>query len=169
MTRTNRTPKKRRETKARTRVIDWKPAFLKNLRESGNIGSSCRKAHVGRTKFYEDRKADADFAAQVAEALEDAGDVLEAEAWRRAVKGVKKPVYGRDDGPNAGTVQVGEVVEYSDTLLIFLLKVTKPEKYRERHEISGPGGGPIPFREVVAELTPEAGASDEESARPLAD
>jgi hypothetical protein len=30
--------------------------------------------------------------------------------------------------------ECGRVREYSDTLLIFLLKATKPEKYRERHE-----------------------------------
>jgi hypothetical protein len=36
---------------------------------------------------------------------------------------------------------VGFIQEYSDTLLIFLLKGLRPEKYRERFEHSGPGKG----------------------------
>ncbi len=165
MSRTNRTPKKRPASKARTRVIDWKPTFLKNLRESGNIGTACAKAKVGRTTFYDHRKADAAFAAQVGEALEDAGDVLEAEAWRRAVKGVLKPVFG-SLGRGAGSGEVGTIREYSDTLLIFLLKGTKPEKFRETLGVTGPGGGPLLFREVIAELTPEAAGDADQ---PVAD
>ena len=50
---------------------------------------------------------------------------LEDEARRRALQGVEKPVFreGR---------QVGTVTEYSDTLLIFLLKARRPEKFRDR-------------------------------------
>lgn len=36
----------------------------------------------------------------------------------------------------------------SDTLLIFLLKAHRPEKYRERYEIGGPNGGPIQYQQV---------------------
>ena len=44
------------------------------------------------------------------------------------------------------------VREYSDTLLIFLLKSHRPGVYREtlRQEHSGPGGGPIPIVEMEA-------------------
>jgi hypothetical protein len=41
-------------------------------------------------------------------------------------------------------------LEYSDTLLIFLLKGIRPEKYRERFEHSGPEGGPIEFSDARA-------------------
>ena len=54
--------------------------------------------------------------------------VLEPEAIRRAVEGVEKPVY-------QGGELVGYVREYSDTLLIFLLKGGKPHKYRENIKI----------------------------------
>jgi hypothetical protein len=39
--------------------------------------------------------------------------------------------------------------EYSDTLLMFLLKGLLPERYRDRvkAEISGPAGGPIPIEQ----------------------
>jgi hypothetical protein len=48
---------------------------------------------------------------------------LEDEAVRRAYEGVERPVF-------QGGKQVGVVREYSDTLLIFLLKALRPEKYR---------------------------------------
>ncbi len=59
--------------------------------------------------------------------------MLEAEARRRAVEGVRKPVYCRGE-------IVGTVKEYSDTLLIFLMKGARPEKYRDnvRVERTGP-------------------------------
>ncbi len=62
-------------------------------------------------------------------------DLLEDEAVRRAKDGVEEPVY-------QGGKLVGHVQKYSDTLLIFLLKGAKPEKFRERsqHEFSGEDG-----------------------------
>lgn len=56
-------------------------------------------------------------------AAEAAGtDVIEEEAFRRAVKGVEKPVY------RAGEV-VGHVADYSDAMLMFLLKARRPDRY----------------------------------------
>lgn len=55
---------------------------------------------------------------------------LEAEAIRRGEHGVRKPVY-------QGKELVGYVQEYSDTLLIFVLKSLAPEKYRDRVEHTG--------------------------------
>lgn len=77
-----------------------------------------------------------DFAAQWDEAIETAIDALEHEARRRAVKGVDEPVFYQ------GNV-CGVVTRYSDTLLIQLLKAHRPEKYRERHELTGPNGEPM--------------------------
>jgi hypothetical protein len=70
-------------------------------------------------------------------AKEMAADRLEEEAWRRAVDGVEEPVGFYRGEPGA------YVRRYSDTLLIFLLKGLRPEKYRERYEHSG-GDKPIP-------------------------
>jgi hypothetical protein len=61
------------------------------------------------------------------EALEDAADRLEAEAFRRAVRGVDRPVVYRGE-------RVGTVHEFSDALLMFLLKAARPEKYRDRFD-----------------------------------
>lgn len=115
---TKRTPKKRRE---------WKKAFLAALAKSPNVSAAARKARIARAAVYEARE-DEPFAKAWDDALASAIDDAEGEMYRRAVKGTRKPVY-------QGGVKVGEIQEYSDTLLIFLLKAHKPEKYRERMQI----------------------------------
>lgn len=129
--RTNRTPKKRTKP-------DWAPRFLRKLSVTSNISAACKAAGIGRTAFYERRDSDPVFAAAAAEALETATDALELEARRRALEGVTKPIFG-SGGKGVGSVQVGEVQEYSDTLMIFLLKAHRPEKFREnvKHEHVG--------------------------------
>lgn len=111
-------------------------AFLHALSQLGNVTAAAEAVGLGRRTVYVWREADPDFAARWAEATEEAVERMEQEAWRRATQGVDRPVY-------QGGKQVGMVKEYSDNLLIFLLKGSKPEKYRERTEISGPGGGPV--------------------------
>jgi hypothetical protein len=89
---------------------------------------------VGRRTHYGWLERDETYQAWFSEAQDDVGDTLEREAIRRAHDGVRKPVY-------QGGKRVGFIQEYSDTLLIFLLKGLRPEKYRERFEHSGPGKG----------------------------
>ena len=96
--------------------------FLEALALNGNITHSARVAGVCRQTIVYERKNHLDFDRQVKEAQEEASDELEREAWRRAVEGVENPKT------IAGEREL--VREYSDTLLIFLLKGTKPEKYR---------------------------------------
>lgn len=60
----------------------------------------------------------------------------ESELWRRGIDGYEKPVYHQ--GQLVGTERV-----YSDTAAIFMLKGALPDTYRDRQEISGPGGGPV--------------------------
>ncbi len=89
-----------------TAVRDWKPAFLKALSDTANVRSSCQAAGIDRSTAYDHRASDPEFKAAWETALEDACDVLEAIARKRAA-------------------------DVSDTLLIFLLKAHRPEKYRE--------------------------------------
>lgn len=111
--------------KTRTKVAQrpggrWRPKFLETLRESGVVTHSAQVAGVGHRTVYKHREIDPEFAKQWDEAVAEAIERLELEAVRRA----------RD---------------YSDLLLIFLLKANKPDKYREtrRFEVSGPLGGPV--------------------------
>jgi hypothetical protein len=117
---------------------DWAERFLGCVAETANIKAACKLVKVGRRTVYHRKKADPVFAQDLAEALEDAADRLEREAWRRAVEGVERPVFG-SGGKGVGTVEVGTVREYSDTLLIFLLKAHRPEKFRDRHEVRHAG------------------------------
>ena len=115
-----------------------KAAFLAALAEVGNITQAAEIAGLDRKTHYIWMKNDPDYPALYEEAMEQAADRLEQEARRRAVEGVEEPVFYQGK-------QVGTIRKYSDTLLIFLLKGARPEKYAERYDqrISGPGGGPV--------------------------
>lgn len=119
---------------AAERVPVWQKAFLTALAQTGVVRYAAEATRIARSQVYARRRSNPDFAAAFDLALDEAADLLELEARRRAVEGTEKPVYGRDAGPNAGTVEVGRVREYSDRLLEFLLKGWRPDKYRERHD-----------------------------------
>lgn len=102
----------------------WKKAFLAALEETGSVTEAAKICDVGRSNLYRIRRGDKQFAAEWDQALDVAADVLEDEARRRAVEGTEEPVF-------QGGKQVGTIRKYSDTLLIFLLKGIRPQKYRE--------------------------------------
>lgn len=116
----------------------WAKAALAVYRVSGNVTLSAQKAGVDRRSISRYRLADPTFAEAWEEAREESADLLEIEARRRALDGWDEPVFG-SGGPGCGTEQVGVVRKYDTTLLIFLLKGERPEKYRERvdQRISG--------------------------------
>jgi hypothetical protein len=127
------TPIKRRETK-------WEKAFLAALSETANVSKSCEIARIDRSTAYDHRNSSEAFRQDWDNALEVACDGLELEARRRAEEGCKKTIFYQGE-------PIGEEINYSDTLMIFLLKAHRPEKYREtvRNEHSGPNGGPIRY------------------------
>lgn len=102
-TRTNRTPKK----DALTHSDATKAKALVAFRGAGMVVSACAAAGIGRQTWYDWIEADPVFAAAVVDAREDALDDLEKEAVKRAKEG-------------------------SDTLLIFLLKSQRREKFGDR-------------------------------------
>ena len=102
-----------------------KAAFIKALSETASVTKACSLSSVSRTSVYQWRADDPEFLAAWDKALDLATDALEDEAIRRAVEGTDKPVY-------QGGELVGHVREYSDTLMIFMLKARRPEKFRER-------------------------------------
>jgi hypothetical protein len=134
----NTTPKKRPR---------WAKGFLAMLAESGNIRLACEAVKIERSTAYDLRNADKAFAADWEQAQDDASDLLEQEARRRAYEGWDEPVFG-SMGAGLGSGQIGLVRKSDSTLLIFLLKAAKPEKYRERQQVehTGKGGGPIEHR-----------------------
>ncbi len=136
MTGQNRTPTSGK-TRRKKRVI-WRTAFLSKLSKTGNVLDACKAGRITRSNVYRAREEDERFKAAWDAALDEAADLLEKEARRRAVNGVKEPVFYK------GKV-VGDIKRFSDSLLMFLLKGTRPDKYREnhKHEVGGVGGAPI--------------------------
>ena len=123
----------------------WKPLFLDALRGTGNVRLAASNADVARQVAYRARDSSATFRADWDEALEEARELLEAEARRRAAIGVEEPVFYK------GQV-VGHIRKYSDNLLMFLLKAHWPEKFRENlsidQRVSGRDGGPVKTEHV---------------------
>lgn len=119
---TKKTPKKRAVRQPGQSRLDtsWHARFLEILGSTCNVTLAARGAGIIRNTAYVHYKALPEFAAAWDDAKEAAIEILEAEAWQRARK-------------------------QSDTLMIFLLKAHKPDKYREtvRNEISGINGAPI--------------------------
>jgi hypothetical protein len=101
-----------------------KRAFLAAYSLCGNITRAAELAEVSRGSHYLWMNEDETYQLCFADADQEAIERLEAEARRRAVQGVSKPVFYQ--GMECGVVQ-----EYSDTLLMFLLKGAKPQKYRD--------------------------------------
>lgn len=117
--------------------------FLGELRKRGNVSEAARAAKVGRKTVYQWKDAEPEFAAAWDEAIEQAIDAMEAEAYRRAVEGYDEPVFGRVAKDEDG--QVGVIRKYSDSLMTTLLKAHRPEKYRERAEVQHSGAVQIEY------------------------
>ena len=75
------------------------------------------------------REYDGAFMVREQDARNQMADRLEAEAIRRAFRGVRTPVY-------QGGLLAGHVTQYSDALLTLLLKAMRPEKYRDRTDVT---------------------------------
>lgn len=124
---------------------------------SGRIDQACESVGVERTSHYRWLKKYPDYATAFEQAREEAADLLEAEAWRRAREGVQEPVF--NGGKRAADFvydEKGEVVKdpetgrpksqpafvrkHSDQLLMFLLKGRRPKVYGDKVEATGKGG-----------------------------
>jgi DNA-directed RNA polymerase specialized sigma24 family protein len=95
-----------RTTAIRRHRAAWQPVFLAAIRDTGNVRLAAQAAGVDRTTPYVTARRDPAFAAAWQAAEQDAIDVLEATARKRAL-------------------------ESSDQLLMFLLRAHRPEKYRD--------------------------------------
>jgi len=103
--------------------------FLDIFAQAGSVSLAAKKAEIGRRTHYDWLEQPA-YKAAFEDATEDAAEALEREARRRAMLGTVRPVYYKGK-------PCGELREYSDVLLIFLLKGLKPEKYRENVNVNG--------------------------------
>jgi len=131
-----------------------KNRFLEELRKDGHAIQSAGRVGVGVSTLYAHRAQDPEFAAAWEEAADEGEQAqaaaLAAEADRRALHGVEEPVFHRGE-------VCGFVRKYSDNLLMFRLKALQPEKYRERHEVTGN----LTLRQVMHGLRDSSGLPSE--------
>lgn len=105
-------------------------AFLQALiRTGGKVNEAARMAgYADASNLRIFRRKDTLFAKAWDDALVAAGDLLEDEAIRRAVDGVREAIYYKGD-------VVDFRLRFSDQLLMFLLKGIRPEKFRESMQV----------------------------------
>jgi hypothetical protein len=144
--RTSKTLPRLTEEKVYLPPETWMPRFVERYRDTMNIRLSAQFACVDRSTVHRYLKEDEIFAAQVAEAREDALDSLEAAVLGRARDGVKEilPVYYKGK-----RVDKSEHVrkQFSDSLAIRYLEAYRGERFRPKQnfEVTGKEGGPIVF------------------------
>ena len=181
------------------RKPSWITPFLESLKTSGNMAESCRQVGVTYSAMQSLKATDADFAAAVDDALEEGYDELEAEARRRAFRGVDepvvhqgsltpiwqtdesgKPLLDEDNQPVQardanGNLRYLTVRKYSDSLAMFLLKGYRRRKFGDKQEITGADGGPLALVDEtkrsarIAALMTAAQARKAQAAQPPAE
>ena len=148
-------------------VVNLKPlkptqkAFLKAYEEcAGNLTAAVKACHMAyQTHWDWLHDLDSEYPAAFEESKQRAADVLEAEAVRRAHQGTRRTVvsagrimmvpsldeHGKPIKDKNGQVVMKplEEIEYSDMLMSKLLDGNKPDKYRNRMDVTGANGGPI--------------------------
>jgi hypothetical protein len=115
---------KTRQTGAR------KAALVAALRESGNISYACEAAGVDRRTHYRWISIDHVYAAEVADALTEAGDKFQYEARNRAIVGWDEPLHQQG-------MLVGVIRRKSDAPQALLLRGAIFETYGNRGKVSG--------------------------------
>jgi hypothetical protein len=111
-------------------------AYLEALSQTGRVMESCRAAGFTWDQMNKHRQRTKGFADLEDAAMEVYRDTLRREVHRRAVEGIEKPVYYRDQRID----QPGESKVFSDKLLEMLVKRHCPEfqeKVQVDHNVRG--------------------------------
>ena len=111
----------------RAATVAAKGTFLQAFIRVGTVTVASEKTGTSRSTHYMWMQNDPDYAEAFADAKVQATELLETEARRRALNGVQRYYQGQP---------IPDAREYSDVLLMFLLKSLKPEKYRERYDVN---------------------------------
>jgi hypothetical protein len=129
------------------RTRDWAPTFLHAFGDTHLVSDAAKLAGIGRRTAYDRRLKDPEFATAWAAIEEHSTDLLESEAYRRAVDGWRERPILDDDGH-----VVGEVRKFSDALLMFLLKARRPAVYREHHQVEITDSTPVALDSLGLDL-----------------
>lgn len=106
--------------------------FFEALSRGATVTAALEASCLTRTATYQRRKDDPDFAERWI-ACENAGvDLMLQEAQRRAVMGTLKPVFAKGTQAKDHEGKPAFIREYSDVLLMFLLKAKDPLRYCDK-------------------------------------
>lgn len=124
--------------------------FLESLSENGNVTLACKRAGLPRATAYNWFNNDEEFATEWEKSVEMGVDALEDEAIRRGFEGYEEPVFYQGK-------KVADVRRYSDTLLIFMLKGRRPEKFKDsaHKEFLERTPRPIEHTKITKEMSSE--------------
>ena len=122
--------------------VSWHQAFIQVLLKTANVAQACRIAKVSRKTAYAHKEKFPDFAEAWLEAEETGLDDLYGEAFRRAFHGANKPVYQQG-------VKVGEICEYDNRLLMWLLERKRPEIFGDKSKVELSGKIDLTDEEIV--------------------
>lgn len=110
--------------RARARqALRWRSRFLSALSASCSFTFAARAAKISYNTFRLHQRNDPEFARQVAEAEEQAVELLHAQCFKAALEGVTEPVYFQ------GKV-VGHTRKFESRMAIELLRAHMPDKFR---------------------------------------
>lgn len=128
--------------------------FLGMYSRYGTLHEAAKQAEVSISAHYKWLRIDPAYVTAYTAIKERVGDILESEAFRRAVHGVQRerPIIHRGE-----VVAYEEWTEYSDTLLLAMLKAHKPKQYREHVTID--------IEPMVRTLANEAGLDPDDAVR----
>ena len=116
--------------------------FLSLLSECGNVSRAARLAKLNRTALYDFYEKDPEFAGLWDKCAKLGAYALKDEARRRATEGILNPIFYK--GQKCGVKR-----EFSDTLLICLLKAAFPDEFAERKKAEVTTPEPITIRVIM--------------------
>jgi hypothetical protein len=122
-----------RVTRTAVQAARTKRAFLDSYAQWANISYACEQAGVPRSNVYYWQENDEQFLQAFRQAESAATERLEREAWRRATEGSP---YTRTSYYRGEPVGTDHKIEYSDQLMMLLLRARKPDIYREKVDVA---------------------------------
>ena len=120
---------------------DKQQAFLILYSHFGVISKSAQAVGVGYDTIARQLKSDPVFKKLFERAKIVAADTVEAEVFKRAVEGWEEPVWYQGE-------IVGHTLKKSDRMLELLAKGVRPDKFSEKMQLSGKGGGPLQLQVI---------------------
>lgn len=128
-------------------------AFLRAFERCPIVTQAANQIGISRDTHYDWLHEDPTYRPRFQEALMRAGDALEEHALELT--------YGWDEAVYHEGKIVGYIRRYDTRHVREMLAATKPEKYRQRHEITGKDGKPLFDLEAIREwMRREPGPED---------